>query len=1024
MVIDAVSWPRAVSIVRSIGQVVTTDVDHREGDTEEATDDTGSEMEATADGARSESETSSIAPSDLPMLADETGEVEALEGDEEAYEALAEQFEARPHRSSMLERLGWVLRWLSRFLFAHVLFETRCIDNVRDAAERGRVVYVMRSRSLFDYLYFNVAFLEHDLPRAAFANGLTTSWLRGPWAWIKRLFSSAPTDDDSEAFQALVHRGESTFLFLEKPRHDREENLEFSQKYLTRLVRAQRASDEPIYVLPLLLIWEKRPDPKRAGFLEEIFGTAQSPGFTRKVVGFFQTVWQSFLKFGQPMVQVSSGLHLGDFLREYPNAGLSDASELLRDRLMDHLRQERHAILGPTEEPREQLHRELLQRPDVTRELARLADEEDEDEATLRERVHEQIEEIAAQPSLLMLKFFSSVLSLVWYRIYDGFEIDREGLEQVREAAKSSSVVLVPSHKSHIDYLIISYIFYHYGLRCPLIAAGENLDFWPLGPIFRRAGAFFIRRSFAGEDLYPTVFREYLIRKLEQGYPVEFFIEGTRSRTGKLVKPKYGMLDMIVRAHASGRLDPVKIVPISVGYEKIIEEQSYRNERLGADKEGEGLTQLLKTPTLLTSEYGRLYVQFAEPIDLGDYLASHGLDRVDPADDALDDLTVQLAHRINYDINAVSIVTPTALVAMVLLNNPVRGTDRRRFLRSVGFLIYFLRRERPSARLSNPLEDAIRAASPEDDATDRTPEAILGEAVADVLDEAVQLFEDNDQVEIVETRGELFYSVPDEGRLELAYYRNNIVHHFVPEALLATALHRFRGPAIEVVDAREETYFLSRLFKYEWIYEESTEFDNVFRRTLECFDRSSWLELDASRDSQSVASERDVDTSGAYDIPPGASPDPPEDASLDSTVRMRGPFPVELEFFRRTILSFLESYAIMATQLSTLEEETSIQRRTLVEEALERGKNDYLRGRILYYESLSKPTFKNALRLFEDWGLLERTSDEDEPTAYRLSGRAAEGEALDLLQRHLDELVYGERIVKAPELSGRHETVS
>ncbi|MFB6375718.1 MAG: 1-acyl-sn-glycerol-3-phosphate acyltransferase, partial [Bradymonadaceae bacterium] len=925
---------------------MTTDVDTKaEEGTGESPDEPGEPPDD--DG--------SLLPSDVPMIEEESaGLAEETDTDENLPE-LVEQLRGRTLGSAMLETLGFVLRFLSWILFSHVLFEKRCLDNIRDAAGNGRIVYVMQSRSLLDYLYFNDAFVEHDLPLAEFANGISTSWLRGPVGWVKGLFQGSPADRPEQTVQALVTDDRPVFLFLEESNNSQEENLEFSQKYLTRLVRAQKEIDEPIYVLPLLLIWEKRPDPQRAGILAEIFGTAQSPGYFRKFIGFFQTVWQSFLKLGQPTVQFSSGVELTHFLNEYPNAGTSDVSELLRDRLVEDITRERHAILGPTGEPLEQFYREMIQRPELAEKTSEIADEEGVPESEVRDRIRDQLEEIAADPSLLVMKFFSSILSLVWYRIYDGFEIDHEGLEQVREATRDSSVVLVPSHKSHIDYLVISYLFYQHGLTVPLVAAGANLNFWPMGPLFRRAGGFFLRRTFRGEDLYPTVFREYLVRQMEQGYPIEFFIEGTRSRTGKLVKPKYGMLDMIVRAAANGRLDSVKLVPISVGYEKIIEERSFRREMLGAEKEQESLGQLLQTPKVLTSKYGRLYVQFSEPIELEEYLDRFDLTpgaSTEERDDQIRNLTVRLAHRINYDINSVTVVTASGLVAAVLLNSAVRGIDRRRFLQTIGFLLNVLSQSEREARLSNPLEEGMARRDEVDgpEGREATDEWKTGRAVADVVDEAMGLFEDNYQVEIAEAGDSHFYSVPDEARLELSYYRNNIVHHFVPEALLAMAIHRFRTPSIALEKLREETHFLSRLFKYEWIYEERAEFENVFRRTLEFFERCGWVTIG------------------------------------DDRVEIGGPFPVELHFFRRMILSFLESYAIVAGTLGDADDE-AFDRTAFVDRALDRGKTDYLRGRILYHESISKPTFKNAVRLFEDWGILERISEPDyRALRYRFTG--------------------------------------
>ncbi len=951
----------------------------------------------------------SMLPEGLPRL-DEESEVEVDDSDAlaERHAALVDQYRARPHKSAMLRTLGRFLRFIGSLLFTHVLFGQRNTDNIRDAAQRGTPVYVMQSRSLLDYLYFNYVLLKHDLPLAQFANGVNTLWFRGPVAWVKNLFRRSPPEKPEEQVQALVKSGEAVFLFLEKPRKDVEHNLEFSQKYLTRLIRAQKQVDTPIYVLPMLLIWEKRPDPKRAGFLEDIFGTAQRPGFFRKFVNFFQTFWQSFLRLGQPMVQLSTALDLREFLREYPNAGSADASELLRGRLLDYLDQERHVILGPTGEPADSMYRELINRPALTNAVKDLAKKEDVSEDTIRQRVSKQFKEIAATPSLLMLKIFSSVLSFVWYRIYDGFEVDVAGLEKVRKAARKSSIVLIPSHKSHIDYLVLSYVFYSHGMIPPLIAAGVNLSFWPMGPLFRRAGAFFIRRSFRGEELYPIVFREYLIRQMEEGYPIEFFIEGTRSRTGKLIKPKYGMLDMILRAFASGRIDSVKIVPISVGYEKIIEERAYRREVLGAEKEKESLTGLLKTPKFLTSKYGRLYIEFNEPIDLGEYLDRYDVDRLHPQEEALDALTVRLAHRIIYDINHVATVTPSSLAATVLLTNPMRGTDHRRLLDEVGFVLHFLTHRFDATRLSRTLReelednreelDALRAHQPgprlahyverpaaehDGPAPARLPETahpvetLMGVAVAKLVDEAIGLFEDNDQVVIEKTDEDTFYSVPEESRLELAYYRNNIVHYFVPEALLATAMRHFRAEQVDLDALMEQTLFLSRLFKFEWIYEERAEFENVFLRTLDYFEQCGWVRVDA------------------------------DEADEARQVHVPEPFPAELGFFRRLVLSFLEAYAIVADMVG--EVEGVWERDDLVKRTLKQARNDFLRGQILHYETLSKPTFKNAVRLLEDWEVIERVADAKKSSAYTYRlGDGWQGDKLTELQEHLRAFVYEE----------------
>ncbi len=940
-------------------------------------------------------------PEGLPVLEDELGEsseVTVSEEDDEASQALARRLLERPVPTAMRQRLGRLMGFLAKLLFAHVLFERRSVDNIRDADERGTVVYAMQTRSRLDYLYFNYAFLKDELPLARFANDVSLRPLRSLWNWLSRLLRRGPPPPEKQ-MEALVHHGESAFLFLERPRQNEEEALAYSQSYLYRLIRLQMRRSEPIYVIPLLLVWAKRPDPRRASFLDDVFGTVQSPGFFRKFVHYFQTFWQSFLRFGQPMVRVSSAINLQNFLREYPNADSSDASELLRSRLEEFIGRERRVILGPTALPPEEIHREVLQRPELAAKIRQIAEKEGVDEEVVRQRGREQLEEISAAPKLLTMKFFSAVLSFVWYRIYDGFEVDEEGLEEVREAARSSSIVLVPSHKSHVDYLVLSYVFYHYGMMTPHIAAGVNLSFWPLGSIFRRAGAFFIRRSFRGEELYPVVFREYLIRLMEESYPIEFFIEGTRSRTGKLIKPKYGMLDMMVRAFATGRLDSVKIVPISVGYEKIIEERTYRRELLGEEKQRESLADLLKTPRFLTSKKGRLYVEFDEPIGLQDYFARYDIDRLEPSDEELDALTVRLAHRIIYDINQITTVSPTALTATVLLNNPSRGLDRQQLLYEVGFLLHFLTQPGRKRRLSGAVREAlaskestieevlqtqggdppvcldIEGVAGGDEPGPVNVESVMGSAVTGVIDRALAIFEREEQIHIRKEDDETFYSLEENHRLELSYYRNTLIQHFVPEGLLATAILRFDETTIDLKELMEETRFLSRLFKYEWIYEERAEFENVFMRTVRYFATSEWIEME----------EEDE-----------------EEVSITVATPAQ-----ELHYFRRMVLTFLEAYAIVAGMLDELQD-GRMEKKTFVNQAIKKGRKGYLRGDVIFYESISKPTFLNALRLLEDWGAVEvqRESGRMRDTTYYAVTDEWPAQKYWSLRKRIDAFVY------------------
>src|SRR4029079_7973260 len=212
------------------------------------------------------------------------------------------------------------------------------------------------------------------------------------------------------------------------------------------------------------------------------------------------------------------------------------------------------------------------------------------------------------------------IFNKIWPRIFQG--LDYRGLERVMECVKQHPVVLVPCHRSHFDYLILTYIFHINYLSPPHIAAGINLSFWPMGPLFRGAGAFFIRRTFEDNDLYKMVFRKYLTFLIREGYTQEFFIEGGRTRTGKMLTPRLGMLSAIVNAFVGGVRRDLYLVPISIHYGRIPEEEAYRREVAGEKKEPESLGALLRARSVLTRGYGTVYVSFGDQIFINYTLGS------------------------------------------------------------------------------------------------------------------------------------------------------------------------------------------------------------------------------------------------------------------------------------------------------------------------------------------------------------------------------------------------------------------
>src|ERR1700688_2505795 len=239
--------------------------------------------------------------------------------------------------------------------------------------------------------------------------------------------------------------------------------------------------------------------------------------------------------------------------------------------------------------------------------------------------------EIAANYSQPFVTFMSLLLGRLWNWLYDGVEF--EHLENLSAVGDGVEIIYVPCHRSHMDYLLLSYVIYRKGFAIPHVAAGANLNMPVIGRFLRKGGAFFLRRSFKGDPLYAAVFLKYLGFMMARGHPLEYFIEGGRSRTGRLLAPRTGMLSMTVRSFVRDPKRPVVFMPVYFGYERIVEGRTYIGELSGRPKQKESIFVLLKSLiSVLRSKFGKVHVNLGQPIALDDLLHKHNPHwRGDPA---------------------------------------------------------------------------------------------------------------------------------------------------------------------------------------------------------------------------------------------------------------------------------------------------------------------------------------------------------------------------------------------------------
>lgn len=428
-----------------------------------------------------------------------------------------------------------------------------------------------------------------------------------------------------------------------------------------------------------------------------------------------------------------------------------------------HFSRQQLAASGPKLPDRQALFKRLLASKAIEKVVAEEAESRDVPVEKVRKEAIDMMEEIAANFSYSLIKRGDRFLGWLWNKLYQGLNI--HNAQRVRQLAQDGhEIVYVPCHRSHMDYLLLSYVLYQEGLVPPHIAAGINLNFFPAGPIFRRGGAFFIRRSFKGNRLYSTVFREYLSELFAKGYSVEYFSEGGRSRTGRLLPAKTGMLSMTIQAMLRGLNRPVTLVPVYIGYEHVMEVATYAKELRGKRKEKENVGQVLRTLRKLRN-LGQGYVNFGEPISLNHYLNDkvpewhNDVDPIEPPRPQwLNPVVNELANKMMTHINDAAATNALTLSALALLASRQRALSREELEQQIDCYLQLLRNVPYSEQCTMP---------------DNTAAELVGHAI--------------DMDKFIVERDSLgdIISLNRQQSILMTYYRNNIIHLFAMPSLIA-----------------------------------------------------------------------------------------------------------------------------------------------------------------------------------------------------------------------------------------------
>lgn len=672
--------------------------------------------------------------------------------------------------------LRWVLHW---WVKAQVLPDA---DGATGVPPGGAVVYVMA-----DYALTSVLILDRvcdDLK------------LNRPLLPLEAL-----PDVESRSY-AVLRRWKGLIVRRPEPRRHSET--------LARLVKyCEDHPEAEVTVVPVTVLVGRAPD-KADGFAKVLFTEDW------EVIGRFRRLLSTIINGRDTVVQFSRPISLRQLLDE--GAGSARALRKVSRILRTHFRRVKASVIGPDLSHRRTMVDRVINAPAVREAILEKSRRENISTEAATAQAREYALEIAANYSYTFVRIAYFILNWFLRRIYG--ETKAYHFERFKEQALGREIVYVPCHRSHADYILLSFLLYVRGLAVPHIAAGINLNLPVVGSIMRMGGAFYLRRSFRSQKLYSAVFSEYVGQILSEGVPIEYFIEGTRSRTGRLLPPKGGMLAMTVRGYLRQPVTPVMFQPVYLGYEKLLEGSSYTSELAGAKKKKESLLDLFKVHRILRKNYGEAHVSFGEPLLLDDLL-----DEVDPdwrrlagsleeKPGWLTPLVNDLGDRIMRRINATADVNPVNLIASVLLATPRHAIDEHTLVEQIELYQALIRQ--------SPVGERITL-------TEKAPEAVVQHGFDLRLLERIE-HPLGDVIRVVEKEA-----------IGLTYFRNNTAHLLALPSLVACCFLRrrsIRRSTLLRLATDIYPYLRAELF-LPWT---ETEFPAVLEETLESMHRLGLLE--------------------------------------------------------------------------------------------------------------------------------------------------------------------------------------
>lgn len=830
---------------------------------------------------------------------------------------------------------GIMSRLILKIFFNNITIPRTQIAQIAELEKKGIVIIVNKYKSYFEYLFYHLRYQKEKVGYP----GIGFDYRFFLWQPVIRFFKialaygdhffkhfSLPNPYKSGFIEEKLNSDNTALVSLVEKKGFYRRFVKSRTDPLHYLIEIQKNIDKPIIFLPHIMFFSKTPRNTQLTVLDMIFGTQENPGRIRRLVALFKNPRKIFIETSDPVV-------LKKFLERPDIAKLNakDQAVALRRYLLTQINQHRQAITGPVLKSRLEIQEEMLTNPKVQEVITGYAEEQQISIHLAHKQASEFLDEIAANYNPKVIRMYDITLRWMFKNIFEGMVIDYKGLDRVKRISKKGPLILVPCHKSHLDYLILSYVFFNNNMPCPLIAAGKNLSFWPLGPIFRGGGAFFLRRSFKGELLYPKIFAAYIRKVLEEGFHIEFFVEGGRSRTGKLLSPKIGLLSLLIDAYLENDWEDMTFVPIYIGYDRVLEEKSYINEIEGGKKTPENLKNVIKARKFLKKKYGKIYLNFHQPISLKEYLNHFEQPALKPAGTESKTVYAEFGKKLIGAINSVSLITPHAVIAAAILNCGQKRFDCKQLMAHVDTYMNYLMSQNASLADTFIIDrrntfNQVLESFVQNKLIEKTPSEFSSSAIANPL------------FKIIEAR-----------RPALEYYKNNGVIAFIPAAFTALAILKADAFQFSSVDIHASYKFLQEFFENEFIFDPDQPVEFLVRKNLKAF----------------------IDDAIIMPHP-----------TLPDTYNLTSVGYRKLNLYAAFLVPYFESYWIVLNFFMKYTKQSIFDTRDYLGKIQSMGNRMYRLKEVERKEALSKVNYSNAVKFFTSHGLTEADKDREQIEFY------------------------------------------